>query len=695
MGFSGSELRPLSLNPRQSLIEHCFNIGMLSLALLSAVVLSSTHRARRAAAVIFVCAAALAALGIAQRATGSTAIFWFFSSPEWDQPFATFINNNHGAVALAACAPFGLYFSFRSREQSEFLVWTLLTLLVAVGAAVSGSRSAVIILFSSCTAYLLAQSSRRAQRAGLFAAACAVLTVAMVGIEDSFQSLTLAVDPDFYLPHSLDTGRLDLYRASIPLLWSAPLIGAGAGAFSEAFKSRSLVEISSTVQQAHSDPIEIGIEYGLISLSVWSIIGLVVFARIAQSCQKNRDPRSRNLVAAYLACAFGIVLHSVWDFPFRIGAIAILFALTIGAGWGLTVHRSTTPHPRLTALTRAMASLLAVTSLILGGTALGQTRNPASFFGDSNHTLDRAKLAKESGKPEDAERLYHLALRQRPFEHKALLNLAELERQRGNPERAVQFLESAARIFPDYHYTWLNLARIDRAAGRSLQAARHYRTLLALRSPTKELAHAWLAEALSNHPAPHTVADIILPSRPERWCAAAGILTRELGKEAGEAMYKLAGEFDPDCDYMYAAKLQLWHRSQEALDLLSTLPENCRILRAKGLALLSLHRASDAVDAFEQADAQCTLDPYARYQMAIAQLENGNPKGLRILRQLVSDHDQAHVRRALLFRLEESGETQEAWEHLKILLQRKQIEPKDIDSKRFPRLHYAASTYKP
>ena len=78
IGASSSEFRPMSLNPHQSLVEYCFDIGMLSLAFLSALVLSSPHRAKRGTRVLLVSAAALAALGIIQRYTGGDSILWLF-----------------------------------------------------------------------------------------------------------------------------------------------------------------------------------------------------------------------------------------------------------------------------------------------------------------------------------------------------------------------------------------------------------------------------------------------------------------------------------------------------------------------------------------------------------------------------------------------------------------------------------------
>lgn len=693
LNLSDGGMRPLSLHPRQTLIELCFGIGILALAALSAVVFNSHQRARRAAEVLVVSAAAIAVLGIVQNATGSNQILWFFSSEEWKESFATFINNNHGAVTISACAPLGIYLTYRSRGQQELLVWGALTATIVIGALTSGSRSGAIVLAASCLVYALAQSSKSVQRAGLVLAIPTAALVLYFGVEDSFQELTLLVDTDFYLPQSLDTGRMDIYRASLPLIWSAPLIGAGAGAFSEAFKSRHLVEIGATVQQAHSDPIEAVIEYGFPAASLWFLVICYVFGHIAYRCRKKNDSASQHTTAAYLATAFGIALHSLWDFPFRVGTMAILFALALGCAWGLTLHKSKVVSTRLALATQWVMTALAIVSVGLGGMALVQTNNSNSRYGAVDRTLEQANTAKEAGHAEDAARLYRAALRQKPFEHRALFGLALLDVERGQPEAALQVLGVASRIYSDHHYIWLNLARIERSSGRSLKAAQHYRTLLGLRSPSKESADAWLSEALSNHPSPHTVADIILPLRPDRWCQAARVLTREHSQEAGEQMYKLAAELDPDCGYAHAAQLLQWGRPQEAMDLLSALPESCSKLRVRGFAQLALKQNSDAAATLQQANIQCSLAPYGRYQLALAKLESGDQTGLRILRQLVIDHDEVYVRRALMFRAENSGATEEATKHLNVLLERDQIAPQDISEQLFPRLRHTATKY--
>jgi O-antigen ligase len=693
MALSESTTRPLSLHPRQTLVELCFGIGILALAALSAITLNSHHRARKAAEVLVMSAAAIAALGIAQNMTGGNHVLWLFYSDEWKQPFATFINNNHGAVTISACAPLGLYLAFRSRDEQQLLFWSTLTGVIALGSLTSGSRSGAIILAASCLLYALAQSSRSVMRIGLFLLIPAAIGVAYFGFESSFQEITLLVDPDFYPEQSLDTGRRELYRASLPLIWSAPFIGAGAGAFSEAFKSRHLVEITSTVQQAHSDPIEAAIEYGLPAATLWLLLALYVFGKLAYGCRKKIESSSQNTTAAFFAAAFGIALHSLWDFPFRIGATAILFALALGAAWGTLLHKPKTPAPRLAVAAQAVMGMLALVALGLGGFAFAKTFDTSSHFGAVDHTLAQAKAARESGEQADAQLLYRAALKQKPFEHRALLALAMGEAEQDRPEVALQILEGASRIYADNHYIWLNMARIERSAGRSLQAAQHYRTLLALRSPSRELGDAWTAEALSNHPSPHTVANIILPVRPDRWCQAARILTRDHSKEAGEAMYQLASTVDPDCDYGYAAQLLQWRRPLEAMELISTLPQNCSTLRIRGFSQMALKQYTDAAATLQEANMNCTLDVYGRYQLAIAKLESGDENGLRILRQLVVDHDEVYLRRALTFRLESSGDVHEATKQLRVMLERNQIKATEIDPKHYPRLHHEASIY--
>ena len=573
MAISGATERTLSLNPRQTLVEMCFFVGLISLGLVCATSLQSRRNAKTAAKVWAITAALVAVVGVVQAQLSPDAIFGFFTSSDWQTVFGPFINNNHASVAIGACVPFGIYLAQHSKGPEELTVWLLATGAMLTGTVMTGSRSGLLIAVYCLTIFFINQSDRHIRRlSGLIALVLGV-GVVLYGVEDALTRWTTLIEPDFYVQNGLDTGRLSMYRAALPLVWSAPLVGAGAGGFAEAFATRLDTVFYSAVEQAHNDPLELVIEYGFALPVIWTALIIIVLVQRFIDTRRQHHRGTSDVHAAFLACASGIAAYSLWDFPLRIGALAALFVMSIGALVGVNNRDSKRlgqgQKTALRIFTTGLAFLTCLISLFLVSIA----STPTSVYGDANATTQLAAEAEGRNDLDLAATHYRQALQQRLFAPRVALKLAAVELRRGEVTSAKAILETAAYVFPTDPYVLLNLARIHRSEGRSLEAAELYQTLLEFPSPSVSTGRAWLEEALSNHPEPYRVPDLILPSRPERWCQAASIVTQKFGKEAGEVMYHQATLVDLDCNYQYAAALWQWKRPQEAMAVLDELPK--------------------------------------------------------------------------------------------------------------------------
>ena len=173
-----------------------------------------------------------------------------------------FINNNHASVAIGACVPFGIYLAQHSKGPEELICLASCNRSHVDGH--SDDRQPKRTLDCVClTIFFINQSDRQIRRlSGLIALVLGV-GVVLYGVEDALTRWTTLIEPDFYVQNGLDTGRLSMYRAALPLVWSAPLVGAGAGGFAEAFATRLDTVFYSAVEQAHNDPLELVIEYDL------------------------------------------------------------------------------------------------------------------------------------------------------------------------------------------------------------------------------------------------------------------------------------------------------------------------------------------------------------------------------------------------------------------------------------------------
>ena len=198
-------------------------------------------------------------------------------------------------------------------------------------------------------------------------------------------------------------------------------------------------------------------------------------------------------------------------------------------------------------------------------------------------------------------------------------------------------------------------------------------------------------EALSNHPEPYRVPDLILPSRPERWCQAASIVTQKFGKEAGEVMYRQATSVDLDCNYQYAAALWQWKRPQEAMAVLDELPENCLSMRIRGFSNVTLGLFEEAVTHLESMRDNCSMDPYARFKMASARIELDDERGPRLLQSLVNeDPKNTAYRLTFVIALERFGDLQNATQELERLMLDGRVKADQFDPDAHLRLYQLA-----
>ena len=191
-----------------------------------------------------------ATLGLAQAASGSGAVYWWWEPlGEGAEPFGTFINRNHFAtwVIMAAPACFGyavarLHLSasdnptrhWAARLVSVFdgraLFLLFAGILMTSALLTNLSRSGMLGLATAAVYVLIASSrkidQRRRRWLGAYIAAAAIIVVAFADAGALIQRVEQTIAPG--------SGRIAIWRDTLPLIGDFWATGTGAGTYQTA-----------------------------------------------------------------------------------------------------------------------------------------------------------------------------------------------------------------------------------------------------------------------------------------------------------------------------------------------------------------------------------------------------------------------------------------------------------------------------
>jgi len=282
-----------------------------------------------------------ASLGLAQAASGSGAVYWWWEPyGEGADPFATFINRNHFAtwviMAIPACFGYAvarLFLAAGNRPSSHWttrvvalidgraLLLLFAAILMTVALLVDLSRSGIVGLACAGLFFVLSGGRRveRRRRSWLVGALATAALVALFFADSDalVRRLTQTV--------ATDQGRVAIWRETLPVVRDFWLTGTGAGTYETAMLVYQRSDRVVSFNQAHNQYLQIAAEGGLL-LSIPATLALVAFFGLA----RRRLMQDRSAVFwIRLGAAAGLVavmVQNVWETGLRMPANAALAA---------------------------------------------------------------------------------------------------------------------------------------------------------------------------------------------------------------------------------------------------------------------------------------------------------------------------------------------------------------------------------
>ncbi|MFT5684453.1 MAG: O-antigen ligase/tetratricopeptide (TPR) repeat protein [Myxococcota bacterium] len=635
LALVGAETHPLALLPRSAAAGLASAAAALLLGL-GALQLGVRPLARAVA----VTAIGMCALGVAQRMTGATSIYWVSGVPAFSRSlfFGSLVNPNHAGILLAASLPLCAWLA--RQQRADRILGGLGILAALVGLILAGSRGAV--LAAGCAGLLLlGLTGGRRAALGLVVVGVAVgIAVLLVGPQQTAWWLSMQIIPEDHL-QDLTGRRLVIWRESLDLIAAAPLFGTGTGSFEDAYQIVKRLPHFSSVTHAHNDSLQALVEQGLVGGLLWiAAVVLPVLLTLRRCLTETGAVRWRS--AALLASAAAILVGSLFDFPLRIGAIAALTAMLVGAmlSGGAPMKPS---RWRLIRLSAAGCTLLAG---LLGLLALSSP---------DPEDLTEAAEAREDAEPEVASAAYQRIIAEAPLHHSALIRWGRLRQRAGDTEGAQAVFVATSASYPTLPWPWLALARLRGDLGDTEGALAAWRGMLTCNLPDNDDATAWITEALAEGDDPSQAALAAIPERADRLQLAAKLLTQARDdattRATAEGLYHRAIALEERSRIAFAAALLQWDRPEEAIAQVADFPPSqCAPVRITAKALLAQGETTAAIRKLHQAIRACPGDDASlKRSLLRAQLALGAPEAIAEAEAILKTGPDRHpLRRQIL-----------------------------------------------
>jgi hypothetical protein len=297
----------------------------------------------------------LVALGMAQRLTGATAIFWDPSTDSGPTFFATYrYHANAGAflnLVLPLIAAQAVFSFLRRSSHASMAFWSIATLTTAACAFVNVSKAAMVItvLILLIQAYqqriLFPIDTRSWSKPKLVVAGIAfflMLTglVWAFGFGDSFTRWVELNSSGTYSARWLVDETIVRYALPVSGWW-----GFGPGTFQITFPffTQALGDrIAGIWQNAHQDYLQTLMEWGYLGGAVWASVlfgGLGVAIARHRGQQRSWDAETLLFSAACILSFCGLLAHALVDFPLQIPSLQLFAAVLLGFLWHLPYAR--------------------------------------------------------------------------------------------------------------------------------------------------------------------------------------------------------------------------------------------------------------------------------------------------------------------------------------------------------------------
>lgn len=501
---------------------------------------TSTNTSRRLALALLLVCVAESIFAAVQWSTDRAALFGQRSGLQ-TMPFGSYVNHNNFAGLVSLGVPLAVAMAVGDlRRSGRLSPWGLGLLGVACGLTItvfaSGSRGGAIALILGLIVLAGIAAGFRRKGAddvrhrswlGPLVIGVAILAFAALSIPASTRSRLVSL---FEKSGSIGY-RIDMAAASLRAFIDRPLLGSGLGAFGDAIAPFKTSHGDVRSNRAEADLVEFVVEGGVILVVILLLFGRFAWRSARHELIHGRSRTGRWLRAGALASCATMLIHSLFDFGFRIPANALAFAALLG----IATAGSAGTRPAAAWARGALIGFMAVLTLACVYRSIGASQERAALARtspesrlaaledvvDAHPYLDGSRrqrglawlaLAYSRGHYDDArlERAKHdlqAVVRLRPGWGEARADLGWVNYYQGNTEEAKREMSEAVRLDPSHMGIGLAYAQVLAWSGETSRAVAELARLRRVnpswpRSNAQDLAATWTRDAsiLANIP---------------------------------------------------------------------------------------------------------------------------------------------------------------------------------------------------
>ncbi|HDL63872.1 MAG TPA: tetratricopeptide repeat protein, partial [Proteobacteria bacterium] len=331
-------------------------LEIVSYSLLAAAVILSRPSPRAVILFILTLAgwgAVLAGYGLFRRLAGTG---------EMGNIAATFVNRNHFSAFLGMIAPLCLGLGLWGTGRSLRWLSGVFFLVLSAGVILTGSRGGVTAFTASTGAILILYHLGRKgkKRPGKYILLAGIFGVILTAVLLLPGRGTLAPITETTITELSVRTRLSIWQSTFQAFLARPWTGWGWGSFPYIYPLFKAGGVWYKVPHAHNELLQLLSEGGLVGF--FAVVLCYVYASIRLTGSFFRENRKifRALFSGTVGVLVYALIHSFFDFIFRLPANAFLFAGIIGLGLSIDL-----PGRRGIILSRKTARLISSGLIIL------------------------------------------------------------------------------------------------------------------------------------------------------------------------------------------------------------------------------------------------------------------------------------------------------------------------------------------
>jgi len=316
---------------------------------------------------LFYSGVTMSILGLIQRSTGATSIFWMdelhFKNNLF---FGTYRSPGIATCFLNVALVFGLtelLTIFRSRLGKAKLPLILLNfagvLLILCSVTTAGSKAGMaigiftLLLWGILNRHSLLKAFHRSselfsgnqnlERNIILTALFFISTISIISLSGLIYQRWMGAQEHGY---NTLVSRASANETQIKMInddeWGA--LGYGPGSFYPLFHyfKGDKKELQGTWVYAHNDYLQTLVEWGWLGFICFATIiggGIALLAREVFFQSRHHSKTRFLYLRAYLIAMVFFLLHATVDFPFQIESLAVIFSVMLGVAWGVTGMR--------------------------------------------------------------------------------------------------------------------------------------------------------------------------------------------------------------------------------------------------------------------------------------------------------------------------------------------------------------------